>query len=52
MVADLRGKRVSMDEPGSAGTLVDVRLIPGAFGMTDKDIKAEYLKAQPGRRQS
>jgi TRAP transporter TAXI family solute receptor len=28
-VADLRGKRVSMDEPGS-GTLVDVRLIMGA----------------------
>lgn len=42
-VADLRGKRVSMDEPGS-GTLVDVRLILGAFGMTDKDIDAEYLK--------
>src|SRR5690606_25867950 len=42
-VADLRGKRVSMDEPGS-GTLVDVRLILGAFGMTDKDIEAEYLK--------
>jgi hypothetical protein len=42
-VADLRGKRVSMDEPGS-GTLVDVRLILHAFGLTDKDIKAEYLK--------
>ncbi|AUL48910.1 immunogenic protein [Bordetella trematum] len=42
-VADLRGKRVSMDEPGS-GTLVDVRMILGAYGMTDKDIKAEYLK--------
>ncbi|MCG2606816.1 MAG: TAXI family TRAP transporter solute-binding subunit, partial [Achromobacter sp.] len=42
-VADLKGKRVSMDEPGS-GTLVDVRLILGAYGMTDKDIKAEYLK--------
>jgi len=42
-VADLRGKRVSLDEPGS-GTIVDVRLILGAFGMTDKDIKAEYLK--------
>jgi TRAP transporter TAXI family solute receptor len=38
-VADLKGKRVSMDEPGS-GTLVDVRLILGAYGMTDKDIKA------------
>ncbi len=42
-VADLRGKRVSMDEPGS-GTLVDVRLILAAYGMADKDIKAEYLK--------
>ncbi|MEN5401212.1 TAXI family TRAP transporter solute-binding subunit [Achromobacter xylosoxidans] len=42
-VADLKGKRVSMDEPGS-GTLVDVRLILGAYGMTDKDVKAEYLK--------
>jgi len=42
-VADLRGKRVSMDEPGS-GTLVDVRLILGAYGMADKDVKAEYLK--------
>ncbi|WP_459616390.1 TAXI family TRAP transporter solute-binding subunit [Bordetella sp. 2513F-2] len=42
-VADLKGKRVSMDEPGS-GTLVDVRLILSAYGMSDKDIKAEYLK--------
>jgi hypothetical protein len=44
-VADLKGKRVSLDEPGS-GTLVDARLILGAFGMTDKDVKAEYLKPQ------
>ncbi|HJQ55873.1 MAG TPA: TAXI family TRAP transporter solute-binding subunit [Vineibacter sp.] len=44
-VADLKGKRVSLDEPGS-GTLVDARLILAAFGMTDKDIKAEYLKPQ------
>jgi TRAP transporter TAXI family solute receptor len=42
-VKDLRGKRVSLDEPGS-GTLVDVRMILGAFGMTDKDVKAEYMK--------
>ncbi len=49
-VADLRGKRVSMDEPGS-GTLVDVRLIMGAYGMTDKDVKAEYLKhSQAGEK--
>ena len=42
-VADLKGKRVSLDEPGS-GTLVDARIIMGAFGITEKDIKAEYLK--------
>jgi len=42
-VADLRGKRVSMDEPGS-GTLVDVRLILAAYGLTEKDLKPEYLK--------
>jgi TRAP transporter TAXI family solute receptor len=42
-VADLKGKRVSLDEPGS-GTLVDARIILGAFGLTEKDIKPEYLK--------
>jgi hypothetical protein len=42
-VADLKGKRVSLDEPGS-GTLVDAKIILGAFGITEKDIKAEYLK--------
>lgn len=42
-VADLKGKRVSLDEPGS-GTLVDARIILGAYGLTDKDVKAEYLK--------
>jgi TRAP transporter TAXI family solute receptor len=42
-VADLKGKRVSLDEPGS-GTLVDARIILGAFGLTEKDVKAEYLK--------
>jgi uncharacterized protein len=42
-VADLRGKRVSLDEPGS-GTLVDARIILAAWGITEKDIKAEYLK--------
>ena len=44
-VADLKGKRVSLDEPGS-GTLVDARLILAAFGMSEKDVKAEYLKPQ------
>jgi TRAP transporter TAXI family solute receptor len=44
-IKDLKDKRVSLDEPGS-GTLVDARLILAAYGMTEKDIKAEYLKAQ------
>jgi TRAP transporter TAXI family solute receptor len=42
-VADLKGKRVSLDEPGS-GTLVDARIILAAFGITERDIKPEYLK--------
>jgi len=42
-VSDLKGKRVSLDEPGS-GTLVDARIVLAAYGITEKDIKAEYLK--------
>jgi TRAP transporter TAXI family solute receptor len=42
-VADLKGKRVSLDEPGS-GTLIDAKLVLGAYGITEKDIKPEYLK--------
>lgn len=42
-IADLKGKRVSLDEPGS-GTLVDARIILKAFGISEKDIKPEYLK--------
>ncbi len=42
-VADLKGKRVSLDEPGS-GTLVDARIILGAWGLKDSDVRAEYLK--------
>lgn len=44
-VTDLKGKRLSLDEPGS-GTLVDARLILAAYGLTEKDLKAEYLKTQ------
>ena len=44
-VADLRGRKVSLDEPGS-GTLVDARLILSAFGVSEKDLKAEYFRAQ------
>ena len=42
-VADLRGKKVSLDEPGS-GTLVDARIILEAYGITEEDIEAEFLK--------
>ena len=42
-VADLKGKRVALDEPGS-GTLVNARLILAAYGVKETDIKPEYIK--------
>jgi uncharacterized protein len=42
-VADLRGKRVALDEPGS-GTLINARLILGAYGIREADIKPDYIK--------
>jgi TRAP transporter TAXI family solute receptor len=42
-VADLKGKRVSIDEPGS-GTLVNAKAILAAYGLTERDIRPEYLK--------
>ena len=42
-VADLKGKRVSLDEPGS-GTYVDANLILEANGLSVDDITAEALK--------
>jgi len=45
-VTDLKGKRVALDEPGS-GTLVDARIVLAAYGLTEKDIKPEYLKPGP-----
>lgn len=42
-IADLKGKRVGMDEPGS-GTLVNARLILAAYGVKETDIKPEYIK--------
>jgi TRAP transporter TAXI family solute receptor len=42
-VADLAGRRVSVDEPGS-GTYVDAQLILGAFGLGLDDITEENLK--------
>lgn len=42
-VADLKGKRVSLDEPGS-GTLINAKIILAAYGVKEADIKPEYLK--------
>lgn len=42
-IADLKGKRISLDEPGS-GTLVNAKAILAAYGITERDIKPEYLK--------
>ncbi|TDQ85429.1 hypothetical protein A8950_0214 [Dongia mobilis] len=42
-VADLKGKRVSLDEPGS-GTLVDARIILEGHGLAESDVQAEFLK--------
>lgn len=42
-IADLKGKKVSLDEPGS-GTLLNARAILAAFGVTEKDIRAEFVK--------
>jgi uncharacterized protein len=43
-VRDLKGKRVSLDEPGS-GTLVDARIILEAFGLSEDDLTAHYVKS-------
>lgn len=45
-VKDLKGKRVSLDEPGS-GTLVDARIVLEAYGLSEDDIKADYIKPTP-----
>ena len=42
-VADLAGKTVSLDEPGS-GTLVDARIILEAYGLSEEDVDAQFLK--------
>ncbi|WP_394200095.1 TAXI family TRAP transporter solute-binding subunit [Litoreibacter albidus] len=42
-VADLKGKRVSLDEPGS-GTYVDALLIMETNGLSVEDVTAEALK--------
>jgi uncharacterized protein len=45
-VKDLKGKRVSLDEPGS-GTLVDARIILEAYGLSEKDVTADFIKPTP-----
>jgi TRAP transporter TAXI family solute receptor len=42
-VADLRGKRVALDDPGS-GTLIDAWIILAGHGLTENDIEASFLK--------
>jgi TRAP transporter TAXI family solute receptor len=44
-IGDLKGRRVSLDEPGS-GTLTDARLILAAHGLSQADIQAEFLKSR------
>lgn len=44
-IADLKGKRVSLDEKGS-GTLIAARLILAAYGLSENDIQPEYLKSR------
>lgn len=45
-VRDLKGKRVSLGEKGS-GTLVDAQIILSAYGLSEKTVKAEYLRSGP-----
>lgn len=42
-IRDLQGKRVSLDEQGS-GTLVDARLVLSAFGLTNDEMRFQYIK--------
>ncbi len=45
-ISDLKGKRISIDEPGS-GTIVNAKTILAAYGIKDGDYKAENLKQGP-----
>lgn len=42
-VADLRGKRVALDEAGS-GTLISARQVLAAYGLTESDLQPQYIK--------
>lgn len=41
--SDLRGKRISVDEPGS-GTRQVADIVLAAYGLTEKDLRPQYLK--------
>lgn len=45
-VSDLVGKRVSLDDPGS-GTLVDARIILKAYGISEDEMRVQYIKPSP-----
>jgi len=45
-IADLKGKRISIDEPGS-GSLVNAKAVLAAYGIGDGAYKAENLKPGP-----
>ena len=45
-IEDLRGRRVSLGDEGS-GTLIDARAILEAYGITEADIDARYLRPEP-----
>jgi TRAP transporter TAXI family solute receptor len=45
-VADLKGKRISIDEPGS-GSIINAKAILAAYGIRDADYRAENLKPGP-----
>jgi TRAP transporter TAXI family solute receptor len=42
-VADLKGKRVALDEAGS-GTLISARQVLAAYGLSESDMQPEYIK--------
>lgn len=44
-VRELAARRVSLDDPGS-GTLVDARLVLDAYGLSEADLRPQYVKPQ------
>lgn len=49
-LADLKGKRVGLDELGS-GTLINAKTILAAYGLKEAEIKPEYIKADQAAHQ-